>query len=171
MNRIQLATLLSWAGETGIQGRKRLQKVAFFLQQAGCSLNCHYTLHYFGPYSREVADTCDEMVAAGLIEEQGGREAGAMQYEYKLKPATRDYLTQAADVSMEQFEIIGKQLIKENIWLLELGSTILLFFRQCGDWNEALNQACRFKKKDPNTPRSAEALEFAKRFAVPVAGI
>ena len=170
MNRIQLATLLSWAGETGIQGRKRLQKVAFFLQQAGCPLDCEYTLHFFGPYSRDVADTCDEMVAAGLIEELGGRETGTMQYEYKLKPATREYLRQAADVSIAKFEEVGKQLIQENIWRLELGSTILFHYRRSGDWNEAMNQACRFKKVDAASAKSVEALEFAKKF-VPVASV
>ncbi len=35
MNRLQLATLLSWAGDNGLQGRKRLQKVVYFLQEAG----------------------------------------------------------------------------------------------------------------------------------------
>ena len=167
MNRIQLATLLSWAAETGIQGRKRLQKVAFFLQQAGCPLNCEYTLHYFGPYSRDVADTCDEMVAAGLIEERGGREAGVMQYAYKLKPSTRDYLRQVADASMEKFETVGKELIQENIWRLELGSTILLYYRCNGNWSEAMSQACKFKKADPTLQKNIEALELAKRF-VPI---
>ena len=161
MNRIQLATLLSWAGETGIQGRKRLQKVAFFLQQAGCPLNCEYTLHFFGPYSRDVADTCDEMVAAGLIEELGGREAGSMQYAYKLKPSTREYLRQVADASMAKFEEVGKELIQESIWRLELGSTILLYYRSSGNWSEAMNQACKFKKVDPALQRNIEALELA----------
>ena len=170
MNRIQLATLLSWAAETGIQGRKRLQKVAFFLQQAGCPLNCEYTLHYFGPYSRDVADTCDEMVAAGLIEERGGREAGVMQYAYKLKPSTRDYLRQVADASMEKYENIGKELIEENLYLLELGSVILLYFRKCGDWRDALNQASRFKKTEFDRACSIEALNFAQRFVFSLVG-
>lgn len=59
MNRLQLATLLSWADDQSIQGRKRLQKVVYFLQYAGCPLDCRYTLHHFGPYSRDVADACD----------------------------------------------------------------------------------------------------------------
>jgi uncharacterized protein YwgA len=164
MNRIQLATLLSWAGDAGIQGRKRLQKVAFFLQQAGCPLNCQYTLHFFGPYSRDVADACDEMVVAGLIEEVGNRETGVMQYTYKLKPSTHQYLRQVADGAMSQFEKIGKELIQENIWRLELGSTILFHYRFSGDWKEAMRQACLFKKADASNPRSIEALELAKRF-------
>ena len=82
MNRLQMATLLSWADDAGLRGRKRLQKVVFFLQEAGCPLDCRYTLHHYGPYSRDVADRCDEMVAAGLIDESGGPSTGDMQYAY-----------------------------------------------------------------------------------------
>lgn len=71
MNRHQLATLLSLAGEQGFSGRKRLQKVVFLLQQAGCDLGCHFTLQPFGPYSLDVAHAIDEMVAAGLVIETG----------------------------------------------------------------------------------------------------
>jgi uncharacterized protein len=168
MNRIQLATLLSWAGDAGIQGRKRLQKVVFFLQQAGCPLNCDYTLHFFGPYSRDVADACDEMVAAGLIEELGGREAGTIQYAYKLKPSTSEYLRQVADAAMSRFQEVGEQLIQENIWRLELGSTILFYYSRSGNWKDAMLQACQFKKVDAANPKNLEALELAQKF-VPAA--
>ena len=134
MNRLQLATLLSWAGENGLHGRKRLQKVVFFLQQAGCSLDCRYTLHHFGPYSRDVADACDEIVAAGLVDEAGGRAGGDLQYTYSLKPATHQLLTHTPDAQMNRFERLGRELINENLWTLELGSTILFFYRQTGDW-------------------------------------
>ena len=90
MNRLQLATLLSWAGDNGLHGRKRLQKVVYFLQEAGCPLNCRYSLHHFGPYSCDVADRCDEMVAAGLLEETARPFNGDTQYTYALKPAIRD---------------------------------------------------------------------------------
>ncbi len=104
------------------------------------------------------------MVVAGLIEELGNRETGVMQYTYKLKPSTHHYLRQLADGAMSQFEKIGKELIQENIWRLELGSTILFHYRFSGDWKEAMRQACLFKKADASNPRSIEALELAKRF-------
>src|SRR5258706_10557443 len=94
MNRLQLATLLSWAGDSGIQGRKRLQKVVFFLQQAGCPLDCQYTLHHFGPYSRDVADTCDEMVAAGVVGRKEGKPNTARAYTHPPPPATPGLLAQ-----------------------------------------------------------------------------
>lgn len=141
MNRLQLATLLSWAGDQGIQGRKRLQKVAFFLQHAGCPLDCKYTLHHFGPYSRDVADACDEMVAVGLVIETGEPQNGVMQYAYSLTPESHELLTRTPNA--QSFESLGRSLINEAIWPLELGSTILYFYGQSRDgnrrWTERVN--------------------------------
>lgn len=169
MNRLQLATLLSWASDNGIQGRKRLQKVVFFLQQAGCPLDCHFTLHHFGPYSRDVADICDEMVAAGLIVEEGGPQAAAMQYSYALKPQTRAILDRTSDAQMSPFQNLGARLIGEKLWSLELGSTILYFYRQGGDWSVAMREACKFKNVPVENSRSAEAFELAQQIATGIA--
>ncbi len=164
MNRHQLATLISWAGEQGFSGRKRLQKVVFFLQQAGCDLRCHYTLHHFGPYSRDVAHACDEMVAAGLVIEDGGPQNGNMQYLYKLKPDIRELVNQSPEPQVEEFQALGKELIEKDLWQLELGSTILFFHRQKLDWNHALDEACKFKKVSTTDEASQSALSLAKRF-------
>jgi uncharacterized protein YwgA len=163
MNRLQLATLLSWAGDSGLQGRKRLQKVVFLLQQAGCPLDCRFVLHHFGPYSRDVAAACDEIVAAGLVDETGGPATGEMQYSYTLKPATRTLLEQTPDSQMELFEGLGRQLISTEIWPLELGSTILFFYGQTGDWDEALAHACKFKKVPAEITASQNALALVKQ--------
>ena len=167
MNRLQLATLLSWADDAGLQGRKRLQKVVFFLQQAGCQFDCRYTLHHFGPYSRDVADACDEMVAAGLVIETGGPQNGAMQYAYTLKPEIRALLDQTHDAQLQRFQSLGTELINENIWSLELGSTVLFFYGQSRDWNAALDNACQFKKVDTALPSSRNALALAQRVVEP----
>lgn len=162
MNRHQLATLLSWAGEQGFSGRKRLQKVVFFLQQAGCDLGCQYTLHHFGPYSRDVADTCDEMVAAKLIDETGGPQNSSMQYAYKLKPHILDSVNRTPEPHIQKFQELGRQLIGMDLWQLELGSTILFIHRQNPDWDRALAQACEFKKVRADSQTSLSALSLAK---------
>ena len=170
MNRLQFATLLSWAEEDGVQGRKRLQKVVFMLQQIDCDLNCHYILHHYGPYSRDVADTCDEMVAAGLVEES--QTLGSSQYHYKLAPRTNDLLKKSPpDPSLATFKDKWISLLKENLWTLELGSTILYFYQQKNDWDDAMQKACDFKKKKPETSKSQKALEFAKQLISPVAPV
>jgi uncharacterized protein YwgA len=165
MNRLQLATLLSWAGDDGLQGRKRLQKVVFFLQEAGCPLDCGTTLHHFGPYSNDVAYRCDEIVAAGLAEETGGPSKGNQPYVYKLKPETIRLVQKTPDPSMQRFEELGKSLMGENLWSLELGSTILFFYRQTKDWDDALIRACNFKTVSSSTEGSQAALALAKRIA------
>lgn len=158
MNRLQLATLLSWAGDAGVKGRKRLQKVVYFLQQAGCPLGCQYRLHHFGPYSMDVADICDEMVAADLVEE----EQTGSQYNYKLATKTRDLLKNAASEEMSDFRTLGEKLISKDLWNLELGSTILLYHDQEGDWDEAFKQACSFKNVNVENESSQKAFELAK---------
>jgi uncharacterized protein YwgA len=164
MNRLQLATLLSWAGESGLQGRKRLQKVVYFLQQAGCNLNCAYTLHHFGPYSRDVADACDEMVAARLIVETTIPQACGPQYIYKLAPGTQALLDEANDHSLDAYSDLGTQLIGENLWSLELGSTIHFFYGQTRDWDRALEKACAFKKVSASDDSSKKALALVLEY-------
>ncbi len=162
MNRHQLATILSWAGDQGFSGRKRLQKVVFFLQKAGCDLGCQYTLHHFGPYSRDVADACDEMVAAGLITETGGQQGGSIQYSYTINPKIRDLVGRTPCPQLQQFQELGAELIKKEIWPLELGSTILYFYGQTSDWDRALEQACAFKKVPSDCTASGGALALAR---------
>lgn len=161
MNRLQLATLLSWAGADGIKGRKRMQKVVFFLQHAGCSLDCQYTLHHFGPYSRDVVDACDDLVAADLIVESGGPN----QYCYSIKPGTVSLLDKSPDANMARFQPLAVTLINEDNWLLELGSTILYFFQQLNDWDKALEKACLFKQVQVENPKSKHSLSLAKRIS------
>jgi len=162
MNRLQLATLLSWAGENGLEGRKRLQKVVYLLQQAGCPLDCRFTLHHYGPYSRDVADACDEMVAAGLVKESGG-PAENRSYRYQLEPATRTHLQNAPDPQIGQFQAFGESLISEDLWKLELGSTILYFYGQTNNWETAFAKACEYKKVETEAESSRSALALAKK--------
>ena len=71
MNRYQLAKIVDWAGT--LETRKRMQKVVYLLQVAGCPLGADYTLHHYGPYSQEVARLTDEMVQTGILTETATR--------------------------------------------------------------------------------------------------
>lgn len=166
MNRLQLATLLSWVGDGGLKGRKRLQKVVYLLQTAGCPMDCAYTLHHFGPYSRDVADACDEMVAAGLVEETVEPNMAGKQYTYRLKDVVCDLVAAEPETSMMPFRDLGAELMdpaQTHPWWLELGSTILYFLGDGNDWEAAMAQACKFKKVDPTESRNQQALKLAKR--------
>lgn len=172
MDKLQLALLTQWAEDAnlgGIQGRKRMQKVVYFLQQAGCPIDAEYTLHHYGPYSRDVANVTDVMVAEGLLEEridEGG------QYGYKLNARTRPMieLTRARRASaideLDRHRERAVKLLQEDPWTLELGSTIHFSYKRKRDWDAALREACAFKHCDPTAPTSRRALDFAKECAV-----
>src|SRR5262245_59391417 len=90
MNRYQLARIVDWAGTLGT--RKRMQKVAYLLQVAGCPLDAAYTLHHYGPYSQEVARLTDEMVQAGILVEMAGSNSVGQQFSYRLTEGARTIL-------------------------------------------------------------------------------
>lgn len=175
MDKLQLAILTEWAedaGLHGIKGRKRMQKVIYFLQQAGCPIDADYTLHHYGPYSRDVANVTDVMVAEGLLKEHGYSGIGGGQYDYKLEGHTRDMIHRIRESpSIQAFEAYRDraiELLRESLWHLELGSTILYFYRSrrtAQDWDSALREACEYKRTDPQDPSSQTALALAKRFA------
>jgi uncharacterized protein YwgA len=173
MDRYQLATLSLWAGDLGIQGRKRLQKVVFFLQAAGCPLGSRFTLHHYGPYSRDVADTCDEMVAMGLLKEEvAANVTGAQQYSYHLTEGAKNLLATttaqetARAAAVAPFRELGARLLREDLWKLELGSTILFFYEQTPDWDDALRRACEFKRVPTDVPATIAALRLAQEVSL-----
>src|SRR4051794_27601331 len=90
-----LVKLVDWVGE--LHARKRLQKVVFLLQAAGCRpFDASFILHRFGPYSSEVSALTDQMVANGLLQEKAVPNGVGMQYSYEL--------TESAKKSLEVLE-------------------------------------------------------------------
>lgn len=151
MDRYQLAKIVNWAGT--LETRKRMQKVVYLLQVAGCPLEVNYSLHHYGPYSQEVARLTDEMVQAGILSETATRNAVGQQFSYSLSDSARNNLavfessptgrTQAAqlDDSLRDKRWLLEQDLKE----LEYAATIVFFCQQGHDWASAINKMCQFK--------------------------
>lgn len=170
MEKFQLALLTQWAedaGLGGIVGRKRMQKVVYFLQQAGCPIDADYTLHHYGPYSRDVAEMTDVMVAEKLLDECAGSS-----YSYTLNAQTRPLIELTRQrhpdtaAALDQFQDQAVALLREDLPVLELGSTILFMYRndrEGQDWERARASACRYKGKD--LADANPALRLAQRFA------
>lgn len=166
MQRFPLAKLVDWSGSGGIAGRKRLQKVVYFLQSAGCPFDAEYTLHRYGPYSRDVSECCDELVSAGLLVETTCSNSVGREFSYGLTAKGRTALALTGprlEKDMAGFESLAKELIAEDLWKLELGSTILFCWYKVGDWDQAVRQACDFKKVLPEATGKPPAIELAKR--------
>ena len=151
MIRYQLAKLVEWAGT--LHTRKRLQKVVFMLQAAGCSLEADFYLHHYGTYSEDVARLTDEMVRKKLLEEESEPFMGGSKYSYRL-PAS--VVQQLADLEktdqgrtwaeqLAPFEAKAKALLAADVKQLEYASTILYFHLEGKDWPEAVEKAVQFK--------------------------
>ena len=91
MNRYQLAKIVEWAGT--LHSRKRMQKVVYLLQVAGCPLESDYILHHYGPYSPDVARLTDEMARVNLLEELSESNPKGQQYSYRLGEGAKDRIT------------------------------------------------------------------------------
>ncbi len=164
MNRYQLAKLVSWAGR--LQSRKRMQKVVFMLQAAGCPIPANYYLHHYGPYSDEVARLADEMVRNGLLTENEGEVMGNVTYSYQLADSTTQQLQSLEQTpqgiewasELAPFETKARRLLRADLRQLEYASTILFFQKQGNDWPQAVEKAEKFKQ----TPAVRDSLALAQ---------
>jgi uncharacterized protein YwgA len=171
MKRYHLAKLVDWAGT--LETRKRLQKVVYLLQEAGCPLEADFFLHRFGPYSPDVARLTDDMVARDLLIEHESENALGRQFGYELTEEGKRQLNGVEERSdwqelrnrLEQHEPLAKRLFAADLRQLELAATIAYFRRMNrvdSAWPEARRQACRFKGVDPESTFAVAAEELAR---------
>jgi uncharacterized protein len=172
MNRYQLAKILDWAGT--LETRKRMQKVVYLLQVAGCPLGADYTLHHYGPYSQEVARLADEMVQAGLFTESASANAVGQQFSYRLSESARDSLAdferspagQAEAARLDSYLSDKRWLLMQDLRDLEYAATIVFFREQGHDWPLAIERMCRFKGLTSGDQVVERATKLAQRVIV-----
>ena len=81
-------------GEEPVRGRTRLQKMMFLLWKSmggkgmnGCA-GLGFVPHHYGPYSRQLQDDIEGLIAEGLIEEEKeASPAGQYMYRYRATGA------------------------------------------------------------------------------------
>jgi len=158
MNRYQLAKIVRWAGT--FRSRKRMQKLIFLLQAAGCPLDVEYDLHHYGPYSQDVAQLTDELVREKLLGETAEPHPYGQQYSYVLsEDASRQIVEYEAgpggSVSAEEmakFHSLARKLYDTDLKELEVAATIVFFRKQGVDWAAAVEKTCQFKNLPGDTP-------------------
>jgi uncharacterized protein YwgA len=169
MTRYQLAKIVDWAGT--LDTRKRMQKVVYLLQVAGCPLGTEHTLHHYGPYSQEVARLTDEMVQANILVEKAGSNLVGQQFSYQLAETARPNLAdfesssrgQAILATLVPFEEQARKLFKADLKDLEFASTIVFFRQQDYNWPEAIVKMCEFKKLTAGSQVVERAETLAKQ--------
>jgi uncharacterized protein YwgA len=69
-----------------VNGRTRVQKdICILKHDANIPFNFEFEPHYYGPYSSELTDTLDTLVAAGILQEKIDMLlSGIFRYDYAL---------------------------------------------------------------------------------------
>ena len=169
MNRYQLAKIIDWAGT--LRSRKRMQKLIFLLQAAGCPLDADYDFHKYGPYSQDVARLTDELTREGLLEEEVQRHPFGEHYCYSLSQKTKQQMTDYEESTrgseqarrMDQFAALARSMCETDPKELEV-SSIIVFFRQRGhDWAESIAETRRFKGLTEQDALLGRADDLARR--------
>lgn len=154
-----------------VDSRKRLQKSVFLLQLAGSPLKCDYLLHYYGPYSFELASLIDQLKGANIIQEtQEQLGTGVLRYKSVITEKGRNVLGsfektktgEEAHWQIKPFVEKFKGLTEVNLWVLELGATVGYYYE--GNWEAAKAQAAEFKKISRTDRQLSEATELAKKY-------
>ena len=168
MDRYQLAKIVEWAGT--LDTRKRMQKVAYLLQVAGCPLGADFNLHHYGPYSQEVARLTDEMVQARILDERAVSNMVGQQFSYSLNEVARKSLSdfeatprgRAAAEVLDPHKDLALRLCQADLKDLEYASTAVFFQEQGYDWPEAIEKMCQFKGLTQGSPVVERAGELAR---------
>jgi uncharacterized protein YwgA len=167
MTPYQLAKVILMAG--GINSRKRIQKTFHLLQFARCDFALQYRMHHYGPYSAELAETLDRMARDKWILETAKSTEIGPQYDYSFNDShlrsLQDFestsIGLAEKTRLEKFADLTVRLVKTRSRVLELGSTVAEFWKDCGNWDEAVNAAAEYKGEPPGSDFMREALELA----------
>lgn len=165
-----LAKFIDVAG--GVDARKRLQKCIYLIQTAGCDLGAKYRLHFYGPYSWDVAEATNELTSARLLKERSKRTQRGEQYSYRVTAACqkllREYEASAegrkALKHIEPFFNLFRELREVDLWKLELAATIAYYRADEGrDWPEGREQTAGFKQIALDARILAQAEELARK--------
>lgn len=164
-----LAKLISSVRE--VDSRKRLQKSVYLLQQAGCPLHFSYILHYYGPYSFELAGLINQLNGAEITKETPEMLSfGVVRCKSKVTPKGRRALKnfektkdgKKVQGALSSFVPRFKQLNKEDMRPLELAATMTYFHED--DWVEAEKETATFKRVALNDGDLKKAAKLAKSF-------
>lgn len=165
-NYQMLMKLLGTVGE--IHGRKKLQKMVYLLQEAGCPFKEEFDYHLFGPYSEELATKVDEMKFLGLLDEKPGATAsGYKQYIYSLSEESKRYMKDPKNNFRLplHFEQLAKELARYDARTLELMATLRFLRKMNYSDAEAAEYVKRLKpEQEYKDDEIRKALDFLNTF-------
>jgi uncharacterized protein YwgA len=157
-----------------INSRKRLQKIFYLLQfKKDFPLKLDYILHYYGPYSFELASLLDQLRLSKIICETPPDACilGA-SYSYTITPEGSQILKsfekskdgEIASTQIQPFINFFGNLAEQDIWLLELAATAAYFYQGPHDWHEARKLTGSFKKVSVDDNILGKAVDLATQY-------
>ena len=166
-NNYYLLKMISAVGQ--ITGRKKLQKLMYLLQFKKLPLDDRYILHYFGPYSVDLASRVDILSKRELLKEESHDNGfGGVEYNYAVSTAGEGHLSEYEESdpglanNAETFIQLFEKLNEHNVWELELASTMLYWRKWGNDWPEAEAKTAKKKKADTSSKDFADAKTLAE---------
>lgn len=127
---LSLLRLIQIAGGT-IDGRKKLQKIVYLVQQRGGPFFETFQYYLYGPFSEQLANEVEEMKSFGLVHEvEVNAVMGQSKYKYSLSEAGKDLLAASGiDDRFQFFEDLIRELAKKDARQLELLATVLFLLK------------------------------------------
>lgn len=145
--------LVSLFHKTGsVNGRKKIQKMVFLLQNAGLDFGKTFRYHYYGPYCTELQLEMDALVDMGVLEERHN----GYSYSYRIAKET-DLNTKWE--ACERNSALIEYLNRLSPQVLELASTLVfLSERDYGDFDSVKKKALSLKPELEAKMLEAEAV-------------
>lgn len=147
----------------GVQGRTRLQKIVHLLRSSGArDFKQNFMLHYYGPFSRQLAAQLDFLCAGEFVDEKPGKTNRGYMYRVLEDEQNRGISQlRASSGQAPPWAELAKKLNDENTDFLEALST-LVFLREQGARGQALEDS--FSQIKPHLKRHfSRARTYAKK--------
>ncbi len=124
-----------------VEGKKRLQKLVFLVDDAGFDSGAVFLLKNYGPYSRDIENRSELMTIFGeLVETQAS--TGYKNYRTTVYSIPDDDYSEEIDYN---FSSLVRKLDKFRTIELEIASTIRFFERHGNTYSDALESTKKIK--------------------------
>lgn len=126
------------------EGRKRLQKTVYLLQQMGVPYNEKFKYHHYGPYSSELQAEVDRLVRFELLNETFTGDA----YVYEITSKGKDFIREYSGLNGSSFEFpehVAERIVGNSTSVLEMASTYAYLLEMGYKEAEAMAKALELK--------------------------
>ncbi len=144
-----------------VRGKKRLQKLAFLMKEAGVGCDATFRLWDYGPFSFEIAKTADWLTALGKIDERT-EQSGALNTFMTIYSMGAERAYECNFLTPHHKELL-KSLDTYSTIELEVAATIRYFERQGFSKQRAIQETVEMKPTKTIAPVIQKAEEIIQQ--------